>query len=289
MPLLVCKKCQRPFDTSLVKNSEPVCPYCGHDNATTHQNLHTTASPSMNVPKAQVPSHETLPNPTRSPCDWEQNWLSNPITAYINTTKTIFTDPVHSFTRIRPFESLMSLASYIYINCFIVMLGLFGMAILLKSAGDTFEFLSKIPEAEIAEPLFALKTGLFFLAGLVMVFFVPVIQTLVTLLVALILHLFLDFIAGSKKDYTSTLTVYGLSTAINWTFPLMLIPFVGPFLHVVVRLAYFVLIFIFGMGKMHEISSGRVFLAYLVPFLVCCCCLGALGVAVPVLFGTLAK
>lgn len=288
MSLLICQNCQKPFDASLNYNHKPLCPFCGHLNS--DSSADTTAATPASANHAQPPQPAPLPvplasgsqnPPARHPCDWESNWLKNPVAAYVNTTKTIYTDPVYSFDRLLPFENLLSLFAYMYINFFVVMLGAFGVAILVKLGEGTLELLQDAPEMAFAAPFFSLGFVAFFIVGFFMLFFVPIIQVLVTTLVSLFIHLFFQFVGGTQKDHATTLTVFGLSTALNWLALIMFIPFVGPFLHAMIRLAYFVLVGVVGMGRIHEITLGKVVLSYLVPFLICCCCLGALGVAVP--------
>lgn len=288
MSLFTCQNCQKPFDVSLNQNHNLLCPFCGHLNSNTDADTAaTTPTPSNppeppQTPSLPVPLASTSPNPpARKPCDWEINWLKNPVAAYVNTTKTIYTDPVYSFDRLLPFENLLSLFAYMYINFFIVMLGAFCMAALVKLGEGTLELFQLAPEMAFAAPFFSLGFVAFFIVGFFMLFFVPIIQVLITTLVSLFIHLFLQSVGGAQKDHATTLTVFGLSTALNWLALIMFIPFVGPFLHAMIRLAYFVLVGVVGMGRIHEITLGKVVLSYLVPFLICCCCLGALGVAVP--------
>lgn len=289
MSLIRCAKCQQSFDATLLSAGLPLCPYCGH------QNESPLAPPVAPVPSPQQASPSTSvtasapANQARSACEWESDWLTNPLGAYLSTAKNIFLDPVYSFDRIRPFENLTSLIVLMYINFFVVMLGVFALATIMKLAEGSVEFFKTAPEWSFALPFFSMETGVFLIIGTFMLFFVPIVQVLVTLLFALFVHLFLGFLGGSQKDYAATLTVYGLGTMLNWAALLVLVPFAGPFLHALVRLAYFVLVYIFGMARLHEISAGKVLLSYLVPLLICCCCFGALGVAVPMLLASLTK
>lgn len=230
-----------------------------------------------------------LPSMSLITCEWESDWLTNPLGAYLNTAKNIFFDPVYYFDKIRPFDNLTSLLVLMYINFFVVMLGVFGLATLMKFAEGSVEFFRVAPEWSFALPFFSMETGVFLIIGTFMLFFVPVVQVFVTVLFALLVHLFLNFLGGSQKDYSATLTVYGLGTMLNWTAVLMFVPLAGSLLHAVVRLAYFVLMSIFGMGRMHEISAGKVVLSYLIPLLICCCCFGAVAVVVPMLLAFLPK
>ena len=225
----------------------------------------------------------------REPCAWESGWLQNPWRAYWQTIRSLFTDPVHFFARIRSFDSMASLLTFMYLNFFIFLFSgtiLMGLASLVGLSFGVFQ--NAIP-TNIMASIFGMGLLRAFVLGSFGLFFLPAVQVLVTVLVALLIHLFMTFVGGSQKDYTATLTVYGLSTGLNWLVLLMIVPFVGPPLHGLVRLAYFVLVNIFGLAKAHEITPGKVFVSYLIPFGICCCLMAAVGMMVPALLGFLAR
>lgn len=210
----------------------------------------------------------------RLSCEWEKNWLKNPVQAYFATVKAVFLHPVDFFSKITPFESLLSLFTFFFLNQFAVMFVLFLLAIALKFALGFLPFLALSQQQEFVNLFFVGDFFFTVLFAILWLFFVPLIQVCVTVVITFVIHLFLTFLGGSQKDYMHTLTVFGLASATNLLVVLVFIPIVGTFVQAISQTVYMLIIFVGGMAEMHEISPGRVFLSYLIPGLVCCCCLG---------------
>jgi hypothetical protein len=262
MSEIKCKSCGQKFDNSGLSLSHQAsdskydgsnnCPFCGADN-TVHEPepapepKESDLSPTIDeVPatKEAQPKTQTA-SKVRVKCEWEANWKSTPIQAYINTCKSVILNPTGYFGTIKPFEDWMSLAVFIYINTFLGFIGAIATKafVALVTTADAFMSIPVLFCMAIFFPLIAV--GLYFLF-------------------AAILHLFFTSIGGSEKEYDTTASVYGLAS-ISQLFNL--IPFVGGFISFV----YSLIMMIGGMAEAHEISGGKSFLSLIVPVLICCC------------------
>lgn len=177
-------------------------------------------------------------------CDWEMNWKKNPFQAYINTVKSVITQPVTYFGQIKPFDDFVSLAAFVYINSFIAM------------------FFSLVFQSLFT----GLHTGGMAVAPFVMCWmvFLPFVAVGFAFIIGAILHLCFDWIGGSKKGFETTMTVYGLGMT---TRLFAIIPFLGG----LAGMVYALIINIWGQAEAHEISPGRAALAALTPMFICCC------------------
>lgn len=270
MSMIQCQQCQKKFNTVSPELSSHVgfdgheiphsyiCPFCGFDNRETEKQK-TNAVPSVtdqapSVAETTTPSQVSSTTKTveqnvkRKKCAWEADWKTNPIQAYWETVKSIITNPVEYFGHISPFENMFSLGVFVYINYVIaIFFSIFYQASFY--GGNLHYKMSDLP---------------FLFCG---VFFFPILCVLIVFFLAWILHLFFGVIGGSKKDYETTATVYGLST-VSGLFGVV------PFLGGLASFVYTVIINIFGQAKAHEIDSGKAALAAIVPFLICCCLIG---------------
>jgi hypothetical protein len=87
---------------------------------------------------------------------------------------------------------------------------------------------------------------------------------LIGFLISGILHIFLVYLGGSQKDYSTTLGVHSLGSVI-------LVFNIVPILGGLVAMVYFWIITIGGQAKAHEMDTGKAALSVLLPFFLCCC------------------
>lgn len=264
MSKITCKKCAQSFETlnKELAIESLICPFCGADNkgiktsddqspGTEHS---TSVSQSGQVSNEQSSSShsgsvhtEQTTQSKRVMCQWEAEWRSNTVNAYINTLKNVFLRPQDYFATILPFKDYFSLALFIYINSFVTIL--FSMMFQIA-------FTSMVnPESLFGVP-FMLCAALF----------MPLIAVGFTFLFGAILHLFISMIGETKKNYDTTITVYGLGTAAGL---FGVIPFLGG----LVTLVYTIVINILGQAAAHEIPPGKAALSVILPALVICCCI----------------
>jgi hypothetical protein len=84
-------------------------------------------------------------------------------------------------------------------------------------------------------------------------------------------HVGLMLLGGARRDFEATFRVCAYSKAAN---VIALLPLCGPFL----ALAWSAVLSIIGLQTVHETTLGKAIGAVLLPlFLLCCCCLGSLG------------
>lgn len=249
MSKITCKKCNHGFDTvSPGLGVETFsCPVCGASN--------------MPQSKAEVPP----PTPTtlavtasdagqsnsgeRVMCDWESNWRSDTLGAFVRNAKDILTDPIEYFGRIKPAEDYLSLFVWLYVFSFINLFFSMVYQLVWEMIFNSTETLFTIP---------------FVMCGSVIAPFVVILMLAIS---SAILHFFLVNIGGSTKPFNTTFTVYALGSVTG-------IFSVVPILGGLVAMVYGIIINIMGMAKAHEIPASRVFLSFLVPALIVGCCVG---------------
>lgn len=245
MSKLNCKKCNQNFETfnKDLGVESLVCPHCGHTNSPEPADA---ASAGFAEQSAYPVAEPVVVGGARQSCEWESQWKTNPVGAYVSTLKSILTSPVEYFAKIKPVKDYLSLAIFIYINTFISMIFAMGLQLLIGAAFD--------PTALMGLPMIVC-----------MAIFGPVVAVGLTFLVGALFHLCFNFVGGSEKDFDVTMTVYGLSSAANL---FGIIPFLGG----LVQMVYFLIINIAGQAEAHEISGGRAFLSLMLPVLVIFCC-----------------
>ena len=201
--------------------------------------------------------------------DWEASWKTNPVKAYVDTFKKVILQPTAYFATITPMKDYTAVFVLLYVNLFIslfvgVLWGqLFNFSI--------FKIFSKNPE------LFYEKTSLF--AQLCGAFFGPLIMIVMVFIMAGIQHFFLRTVAGSKKDFDATITVYTLGSVV---YVFKIVPLLGD----LAIFVYQTILSILGMADMHEVPTSKAFLAWVLPILICCCCyFGAVMIFVSVMAG----
>lgn len=258
MALTQCRQCDKVFDTDLIAPGSPLlCVYCGFDNGG------TSASPVA----ASGGEPASLPGDSRSPrvrCEWEKNWKSNPVTAYVDTLRSVITSPVKYFGAIKPFDDYVSLAVLMYINSFIGIAAALIFQLLIGMA--PMMFTRKFDE------MAGMTLGAGF--GLCFAFVMPLFSILGIVIGAGIMHFFLRTVGGTRKNFDTTFTVYGLSTMAN---VFTIVPFLGN----LGLMVYSFIINIGGQAEAHEIPPAKAFVAFLLPMLICCCCLSLIAVGVP--------
>ncbi len=257
MSKIICKKCSASFETfnAELNIDTYTCPACGSQNSPGAREVEVPApTAGLLAVTAQASTQDSV---ERQASDWETNWRTDPFGSLLRTAKAILTEPGEYFSTIRPFEDHLALAIWIYGFSFINFLFTMILEILLGSVGMTDAGLT-IPMA---------------MCGAV---FGPFVAVALVYVIAGVIHFFMIQIGGSQKSYTTTLTVYGLST-VSHVF--IIIPILGS----IASLVYFIVINVVGMARAHEIPVSRSLLAILVPVLILCCCFGGLiGFAVVV-------
>lgn len=198
-----------------------------------------------------------LMNTARVACEWERHWKTNPIKAYINTVKEIITHPVMYFATVAPFEDTVALCLFVYINNFISVLVTFGLQMVFM--GSLFTLLQEHLGAD--RLIGAFPSVINFVLGVACF---PILAVLVNFLLSGILHLFLVYLGGSEKNYSTTLGAHSLGSVIQI---FNMIPILGG----LVAMVYFWIITIGGQAKAHEMDTGKAALSVLLPFFICCC------------------
>lgn len=270
MPLIQCKKCEKAFDTDLIPPGSPLlCVYCGFDNGGAFQGASMTppALPSDGLSLASgtgagfsgssFEETQTVVSGERVACDWELNWRSSPVSAYVNTMRSVLTSPIKYFATVKPFDDYMGLAAFIYINSFIMFAAMLAFQMLV---GFAPMMLSKEFDAATG------AMGLGF--GLCAAFVLPFLSIFGLVIGAGIMHFFFRMIGGSQKNFDTTFTVYGLGSAAQ-------IFAIVPVLGGLANMVYSFIINIGGQAEAHEIPPSKAFLSFLVPTLICCCAIGA--------------
>lgn len=193
---------------------------------------------------SDTPSLSSQPSPhdLRVICEWEQSWCSSPVGAYVHTVKSIISNPIDYFATIRPFHDYLSLGIFIGINCFCTV---FVSALFQLMMSVVFH-----PVLFFGLPLFAVLALIF-----------PFIDIGVRFLIGALLHFSFVFLGSSQKEFSATMTVYGLSSAASL---FGIVPILGAF----IALVYTVIINTAGQAHMHEISLGRAILAFVFPIAV---------------------
>jgi len=187
--------------------------------------------------------------------DWEAGWKVNPFKAYVDTFKKVVLKPTTYFATITPMKDYAAVFVLLYVNLFIslfvgVLWGqLFNFSI--------FKFIVRNPE------LLHQRASL--IPQLCSTFFGPLIMIAVMFIMAGIQHFFLKTIAGSKKDFDATITVYTLGSVV---YVFAIVPLLGG----LAAFVYQTILTIFGMADMHEVPLPKAFLAWVFPILTCCCC-----------------
>lgn len=261
MPLIQCKNCDKAFDTSYIpQGAPPLCTYCGFDNSgyvAPRQDGISATEPPASSPEIVATAPEAAKShlPSRIISDWEAGWKINPFKAYVDTLKKVVLEPVAYFSTITPMKDYGAIFVLLYVNLFIslfvgVLWGqLFNFSI--------FKTLSQHPE------VFYDKISL--MGGLCGAFFGPLILIVIIFIMAGIQHFFLKTVAGSKKDFDATITIYTLGSVV---YVFKIVPFLGD----LAVFIYQIILNIFGMADMHEVPRPKAFLAWVFPILICCCC-----------------
>lgn len=175
-------------------------------------------------------------------CEWEKNWKSQPVSAYINTVKSILSAPLSYFDNLKPFEDYVALVVFIAINSFIGGDASFGFQFMMDTLSHR--------QSDYGMPLFSF----------VFIFFITAFSIPMYFLFGAIMHVCFRYIGGSEKNYASTMTVYGLSTAIQ---VFTIFPVLGLF----VAAVYGFIIQIGGQARMHKISGCRSAFAFFFPII----------------------
>lgn len=267
MALIQCRQCEKVFDSDLIPPGAPLlCVYCGADNGGARDAVSPAGLPPP-LPTASDFSggSGSVPPSERPRCEWEVNWKTNPVGAYVNTFREVITSPVKYFGTIRPFDDYVSLTALMYVNSFIAVVSALIFQFLVGFA--PLLFTQKFDEMALGATM-----GLGF--GLCFAFVAPLFTVLGLILGAGIMHFFLRVIGGTQKNFDTTFTVYGLSTMAN---VFGIVPFLGNFAVMI----YSFIINIGGQAEAHEIPPLKAFLAFILPTLICCCCFVGLAAAIP--------
>jgi hypothetical protein len=276
-----CKNCDKAFDLSYIPQGAPLlCTYCGFDNSgyvsSSQGDTFVTEPPAPSpVPVLTAPERVYEPQggasnfDLRVLSDWEAGWKVSPFKAYVDTFKKVVLKPTTYFATITPMKDYAAVFVLLYVNFFISLFAgvlwgqLFNFSI--------FKFIVQNPEL-----LHETTTLIPQLCG---AFFGPLIMIVVMFIMAGIQHFFLKTIAGSKKDFDATITVYTLGSVVH---VFAIIPLLGG----LAAFFYQTILTIFGMADMHEVPLPKAFLAWVFPILICCCCyFGAIMFFVSIMAG----
>ncbi len=198
-------------------------------------------------------------------CEWEANYKTDPLRSYVNTVWQVILHPVSYFATIKPFQNYFSLSVFIYINCILVTVSSF-------ISQSMVQFVTHKPAQVVA--------GLpGYLCGIIVL---PFVFLGITYVLAGIYHLLFTLVGGSKKDYRTTATVYGLGTLIG-------IFGIVPVLGTIVGIVYHLLVNIGGQAKAHEISTTRAACSVLLLACGCCCLLGVFAFTFSAFIATIAS
>lgn len=193
--------------------------------------------------------------------EWEKNWRSDTIVAFIHTIKNVLFHPIHYFAQIKPSEDYLSISIFVYVNSLIY------VAVAFASQVAFMALTGKADEVTM---------GVF--NAFCSLLFVPFLSVALVFAISGIYHLFFTMVGGSQKKYNTTLTLWAYSQS---TSVLGIVPVLGVF----VAMIYGLVIAIGGGSKFHEISGGKAALAVLVPVLLCCCVFGSAVLAITLFAG----
>lgn len=261
MALMQCQKCGKAFDTSLIPEGAPLtCPYCGFANSkamdVTNPNIQVTPQDFANEPQSSSSVSST--SDQREMCEWERDWKTHPFRAYVNTFREVILHPIAYFGRIKPFEDYLALAVLIYISSFLGTLASVTTQLFMSVMPSTFT-------GQIQQVGFLQPSGVVgYICGAIIG---SALAVLIVFVLAGLLHLLIQLIAGSEKDYNTTLTVYAIST-------MTAIFYIVPFFGYLIQIVYTFIFNIGGQAKAHEVSPWKVFVAWMIPVLIFCCCCG---------------
>jgi hypothetical protein len=197
----------------------------------------------------------------RKKSEWEKNWRSDTIIAFIHTIKNVLFHPISYFSKIKPSNDYLSISIFVYVNSLIYVAVAFASQV---------AFMALTGEAE------EVTMGVF--NAMCSLIFVPFVSVALVFIVSGIYHLFFTMVGGSQKKYNTTLTLWAYSQS---TSVLGIVPVLGVF----IAMIYGLVIVIGGGAKFHEISNGKAALSVLVPVLICCCVFGLGILAITLLAG----
>lgn len=254
---IICPHCQNAFDPDIqpqyvdasTQQNLVVCPQCAGEI----QLGKTSASIAGTVPPAALHAAGASPGfGEQAAIDWESNWRSDFFSAYLRTVKGVITHPVEYTGSLPPSRDLLGMCVFAYVTILLTSIPITLFQILLTSLTEPSSRENMI--GMIFGAVLGIMIGPFLALGGAFIF-------------SGIFHLSYTYIGRSQKGYltTATVTFYGIAT--NWV---AVIPILGWFVQ-------FIYGFILGIGaqaRAHQIDPGRAALAYLLPIVICCCCLG---------------
>ncbi|HSD65492.1 MAG TPA: YIP1 family protein [Vicinamibacteria bacterium] len=240
-----------------------LCPNCGGD-------LQAGLVPAVPpVPRPEAPPPPPPTGASASGFTWDQRDRIGFLTALVETTRQVLTEPGTFFRAMPVTGGLGSPLLYA------VVLGWVGLvaaslyqAIFRSVVGSGWAALG----AERPE-LAALLGWAEGWAGLVaQVVFGGVAVVIGVFVATLILHLMLLLLGGAQRGFEATFRVVCFAEATSLLF---LVPFCGQ----LVGGVWCVVLYVLGLAAAHGIGHGRAAAAVLLPILFCCCCAAVLAFA----------
>jgi hypothetical protein len=198
--------------------------------------------------------------PARSGLPWDARHVKGFFNAFIETLQMVLTRPTEAFTIMRREGGLGEPLLYAMIG------GTFGA---LFSFFYRFAFRSLIFFPTRHGPFDQFMTGFGSIGGLILA---PLGVLIAVFIVAAILHVCLMVAGGANQAFETTFRV--VCFTIGSAHPLLVIPICGG----LIVLVWEVVLYIIGLARAHETDTGRTTLAVLLPLIVCCGGLIALGI-----------
>src|SRR5438034_4934442 len=210
------------------------------------------APPAVPPPQTGATSAVTeMPMP-RSGLPWDERQTKGLFNAFIETLQMVLSRPVAAFTAMKREGGLGAPLFYAVIG------GTFGAVFAI-----TYNFVlrSFTPFADRHDALPHLFAGLGWIFLLVLT---PLFVVIGMFVLSAILHVCLMIVGGAKQSFETTFRV--VCFAEGSLSPLLVIPFCGGFIVGI----WTIFRDCFGITHSHETDTGRVVIAVLLPWIVCC-------------------
>ena len=283
-----CPQCH----TVLPEPPERFCPNCGAD---------LIAAPAAGVPPPLPPvpplpgehvsggGYEPPPSslppprygapPPGGSNPWERRSSIGLLTALIETTKQVLTEPAAFFRSMPVTGGLGSPLLYAVIIAYVGLIASTIYNLVFRSVlSSSMTQMGSGGELERLAPFLAGTTSL-----VVNLLFGPVFIVIGLFIGAGLFHLMLLALGGATRGFEATFRVAAFGQAASI---FNVIPACGG----LIGLVYTLVLLVIGLSEAHQISRGKAAAAVLVPFfLLCCCCVGVVLLALFGLAGALGQ
>ena len=242
---------------------ERFCPSCGTDLSAAGPAA-GSPSPGYPPPGYQAPAYSAPPSAAGTP--WDSRAQIGFLTAFVDTTKEVLTEPAKFFASMRVTGGLGGPLLYAVL---VGMIGLFASAVYSSVfRGVLSENLARMGGTSQMAWVGPLLQG----GSLVVTLLLgPVIIAVRVFIGSGIIHLALLAMGAARSGYEATFRVTAYSHAPSL---FSIVPVCGG----LVEAVYTLVLLIIGISEAHGISRGKAAAAVLVPgILLCCCCAGGIG------------